>query len=90
MNIYSMYYENNKQFGFWIKRNCWANVIARNILIFHFWLKNKLNLRLRELIIGRVYSPFNYLERIIVILVCLGLYLEVVFNAQLHIYNITY
>jgi len=33
MNIYSMYYENNKQFGFWIKRNCWANVIAKIINI---------------------------------------------------------
>jgi hypothetical protein len=33
MNIYEMYYENDKQFGFWIKRNYWANTIAKVISI---------------------------------------------------------
>lgn len=31
MNIYEMYYENDKQFGFWIKRNSWGNTIAKVI-----------------------------------------------------------
>jgi len=33
MNIYEMYYENNMQFGFYIKRNSWGNTIARVISI---------------------------------------------------------
>lgn len=28
-----MYYENNKQFGFWITRSSWSNIIAKVISI---------------------------------------------------------
>ena len=33
MNIYEMYYENNKKFGFWVRRNSWGNTIAKIISI---------------------------------------------------------
>lgn len=33
MNIYQMYYYNNKKFGFWVRRNSWENIIAKIILI---------------------------------------------------------
>jgi hypothetical protein len=33
MNVYEMYYENNKNFGFWIKRNSWGYSIAKVISI---------------------------------------------------------
>ena len=33
MNIYQMYYKNDKQFGFWIKRNNWFNTIAKVVRI---------------------------------------------------------
>jgi hypothetical protein len=29
MNIYEMYYENDKTFGFWVVRNTWENSIAK-------------------------------------------------------------
>ena len=33
MNIYEMYYENDKSFGFWVVRNTWGNSIAKIISI---------------------------------------------------------
>ena len=33
MNVYQMYYLNNKNFGFFIKRNTWGNTIAKVISI---------------------------------------------------------
>lgn len=33
MNIYEMYYENGKQFGFWIMRKSWGNTIAKVVSI---------------------------------------------------------
>lgn len=33
MNVYQMYYENDKKFGFWIKRNSWGYSIAKVISI---------------------------------------------------------
>ena len=33
MNIYEMYYRNNKQFGFWVKRDSWSKTIAKVISI---------------------------------------------------------
>lgn len=33
MNVYEMYYQNDKNFGFWIKRNSWGNSIAKVISI---------------------------------------------------------
>ena len=29
MNVYEMYYQNDKNFGFWIKRNSWGNSIEK-------------------------------------------------------------
>ena len=29
MNIYQMYYENNKKFGYWVQRYTWANTVAK-------------------------------------------------------------
>lgn len=29
MNVYQMYHENNCQFGFFVKRNSWATIIAK-------------------------------------------------------------
>ena len=33
MNIYEMYYENDKQFGFWIKRFSWEHTVAKVVNI---------------------------------------------------------
>lgn len=29
MNVYQMYYANNKKYGFFVQRNTWSNVIAK-------------------------------------------------------------
>ncbi|MEM6524685.1 MAG: hypothetical protein AAF693_12860 [Bacteroidota bacterium] len=29
MNIYQMYYANNKKFGFWVERDSWERIIAK-------------------------------------------------------------
>ncbi len=33
MNVYEMYYKNEKKFGFWIQRDSWAYVIAKVVEI---------------------------------------------------------
>ncbi|MFO0089221.1 MAG: hypothetical protein ACK518_00105 [bacterium] len=33
MNVYEMYYANNKKFGYFIKRNSWGNTLAKVIKI---------------------------------------------------------
>lgn len=31
MNVYEMYYENDKKFGYWIRRDSWGKTIAKVI-----------------------------------------------------------